>query len=122
VNRQIRTLAKTRIFLLYSKRRFQWNKIKSSISLRNSSLISKDPALQKQVIPKISREEQIRNITRDKDTDVFRGSTKPEMLTYIHVGISQPGLESISTPSSGLHVLSLVSFLLSTCSTLNNLD
>jgi hypothetical protein len=115
-------LAKTRIFLLYSKRRLQWNKIKSSRSQRNSSLVSKDLALQKQVIPKISREEQIKNRTRDKDTDIFRGSTKPEMFTYIHIGVSQPGLETILTPSSGLHVFSLVRFLLSTCSTLNNLD
>jgi hypothetical protein len=28
------------------------------------------------------------------------GSAKPEMLAYIHVGVSQPRLESISTPPS----------------------
>jgi hypothetical protein len=36
-----------------------------------------------------------------KDIDNFSyGSAKLEMLAYIHVRVSQPSLESISTPSS----------------------
>jgi hypothetical protein len=31
--------------------------------------------------------------------DLSRGLAKAEMLAYIHVGVSKPGLESISTPS-----------------------
>jgi hypothetical protein len=47
---------------------------------------------------------QIRNQTtttqRDRGHRVLsHGSPKPEMFAYIHVGVSQPGLESISTPS-----------------------
>jgi hypothetical protein len=53
------------------------------------ALVSKDTALQEQHIPKISREVQIRNQTREKETsNLSRGSAKPEILAYIHVGVS----------------------------------
>jgi hypothetical protein len=65
------------------------------------SLSQKDLALHKQLIPKIKVEVQIEIEQETKDTSDFsRGSVKPKMLDYIHVGVSQPGLESISTPSS----------------------
>jgi hypothetical protein len=44
---------------------------------------------------------------RDKRHRRFiHGSAKPKMLVYIHIGVSQLGLEYISTPSSVCSVLS----------------
>jgi hypothetical protein len=63
-------------------------------------LVSKDPTLHTQLIPMISREVQISKQIRNR-TEIQRhrylshGSAKPEMLAYIHVRVSQLGLESI---------------------------
>jgi hypothetical protein len=45
---------------------------------------------------------------KQRHKDFSHGSTKPEMFAYIHVEVSQPDLESISTPSFGCLGLSLV--------------
>jgi hypothetical protein len=65
-------------------------------------LSQKYHALLKQLIPKTRVEEVQTKIEQsDKETLLFsRDSTKHEMLAYIHVRVSQPGLESISTPYS----------------------
>jgi hypothetical protein len=38
--------------------------------------------------------------TEQRYRDLACGSAKSEMLAYIHVEVNQPGLESISIPSS----------------------
>jgi hypothetical protein len=38
-------------------------------------------------------------IERQRHRVLSQGSTKPEILAYIHIGVSRPSLESISTPS-----------------------
>jgi hypothetical protein len=55
--------------------------------------VSKVLALHKQLIPKISREVQQRNQTRNRPerqrhSDSSCGSARPKMLAYNHVGVS----------------------------------
>jgi hypothetical protein len=42
---------------------------------------------------------KFRVLERQRHRDLSHGSAKSEMLAYIHVGVSQHGLESISTLS-----------------------
>jgi hypothetical protein len=68
----------------YSTRSIDHSGIKSSQVGRsgNETLISKDHALHKQLLPKISREVQIRKL--NKRHKVFSsGSAKPEILAYV---------------------------------------
>jgi hypothetical protein len=65
---------------------------------------SKDHALQEQLNTKYkyrSENQSQHEIERERQRhrDLFCGLAKPEILAYIHVGVSQPRLESISTPS-----------------------
>jgi hypothetical protein len=80
------------------------------MSQQNRFFVSHDHALHKKIIPTISNNKANKKLNKvTGDTSKFyRGSTKPEMLDCIYVGVSQPGLESILTPSSDRSNLSLV--------------